>query len=312
MLCKITEAAPEQPNRQVGDSSLAALLLNATQEGVAGYAVYGLGLMARYTLQSSAFRTNTRPVIWLDVEKRTADTEPALTSVQFSDGLTTYVHEPILAQSAKARKLEFQPWTHLATDIVRTARATNSLIGGYSILERDQLMAACSEHAEWIKDNYLNANAAKWFRNNRPELHTEACRTAVKPGKPGLKDFLIQPAVGYGYKKYLLKVKPGLILKRLRDLLTKRDGGHRELTKEAKRDWTHLIEYNRQDVLGMIHLVEFVRREGATRRPPPPRPLTANSADTAASPRSTGRSRRPSAGTWSAPPDAAAPGTSRR
>ena len=218
--------------------------------------------MARYTLQSSPFRATTRPVIWLDVEMRKADTKPALTSVHWSDGLKTYVHDPILAESAKARKLEFQPWTQLATEIVRTAVAMNSLIAGYSIPERDLLMAACPENAEWIKDNYLNANAAKWFKKHRPEIYAAASRMAGDHAKPGLKDFLMQPAVGYAYKKYLLAVQPGSILGRLRELLDKRQGVHRELTDEAKRDWTHLIEYNRQDVLGMIHLVEYVRRDG--------------------------------------------------
>ena len=225
--------------------------------------MYGPSLMARYTMQSSAFRTNTRPIIWLDVEKRKADTEPALTSVHCAGRLTTYVHDPILAQSAKAKELEFLPWIQLATEVVGTAMATVSLIGGYSILERDVLVAARPENAEWIKDNYLNANAAKWFRNNKPKLYAEACRLAGENGKPGLKDFLVQPAVGFRYQKYLRRVKPGSILRRMRELLAKRDGVHRELSKEAKRDWTHLIEYNRQDVLGMIHLVEFVRRESA-------------------------------------------------
>ena len=139
------------------------------------------------------------------------------------------------------------------------ARQTEALIGGYSIPERDLLMTSCPEHAEWIKEHYLNANAAKWFRNHRPQLYAEACRTAGERRKPGLKDFLIQPAVGYAYKKYLLDVQPGSILGRLRKLLAKRDGVHRELTNEARRDWTHLIEYNRQDVLGMIHLVGHVK-----------------------------------------------------
>jgi len=99
--------------------------------------------MARHTLQSSAFRSSTRPIIWLDVEMRKADIEPALTSVHCADTLKTYVRDPILAQSAKARNLKFQPWTQLATEIVRTAMATNSLIAGYSIPERNLLMAAC-------------------------------------------------------------------------------------------------------------------------------------------------------------------------
>ena len=45
----------------------------------------------------------------------------------------------------------------------------------------------------------------------------------------------------------------------MRKLLAKRDGVHRELTNEARRDWTNLIEYNRQDVLGMMHVVGYVR-----------------------------------------------------
>jgi len=219
--------------------------------------------MTGVTLQSTRFRNQSGPVIWLDVERRKADTEPALTSVHWSDSLTTYVHDSILGQSAKAWKLELQPWPELAARIVRSAIATNSLIGGYSVPERDLLMDACPEDAEWIKANYLNANAARWFKKYRPELYAEACRLAGQWGNPGLKDFLMQPAVGYRYPKYLRDVHPGSILGRLRDLLAKREGLHRELTNEAKRDWRNLIEYNRQDVLGMIHLVEYVRREGA-------------------------------------------------
>jgi hypothetical protein len=227
---------------------------------------YTADLMPRHTLQSASFLNNIRPVIWLDVEKRKADVEPALTTVVWAEGLKTYAHDAILAASAKARRLEFQPWPELAAEIVRVARETESLIGGYSIPERDLLMASCPEHAEWIKEHYLNANAAKWFRNNRPKLHAEACRTAGERRKPGLKDFLIQPAVGYPYKKYLLDVQPGSILGRMRRLLAKRDGVHRELTNEARRDWTNLIEYNRQDVLGMIHLVGYVKADAAEPR----------------------------------------------
>ena len=227
--------------------------------GVFEKSVYTGDLMPRTTLQSNAFHKNIRPVIWLDVDRRKADPEPALTSVHWADGLKTYAHDAILAQSAKARSLEFQPWAQLAAEIVRVAMASDSLIAGYSIPERDLLMESCPEHAEWIKENYLNANAAKWFKNHRPALYTEACRTAGERRKPGLKDFLIQPAVGYPYKKYLLDVQPGSILGRMRKLLAKRDGVHRELTNEARRDWTNLIEYNRQDVLGMMHVVGVVR-----------------------------------------------------
>jgi hypothetical protein len=213
--------------------------------------------------RTNLFRNIDRPVIWLDVEMRKADHEPALTSVQWPDGLKTYVHDTILAQSAKAWRLEFQPWEQLAAAIVSAAIKNNGPIAGYSTHERDLLMATCPENAGWVEENYGNANAAKWFKKNRPELYKEACRLAGERNKPGLKDFLIQPAVGYPFKKYLRDVQPGSIIGRLRELLAKRDGAHRKLTNEAKRDWRHLIEYNREDVLGMIHLVEFVRNEEA-------------------------------------------------
>ena len=141
--------------------------------------------------------------------------------------------------------------------------ASNSLIAGYSIPERDLLMASCPEHTEWIDENYLNANAAKWFRNQRPEVYAEALRKAKGEGrKPGLKDFLIQPAVGYAYEMYLLDVEPGTFLGRMRELLDKQNGVYRDLTKEAHRDWINFIEYNRHDVLGMIHVAGYVKGAG--------------------------------------------------
>ncbi len=222
--------------------------------------MYTAPLMPRFTLQSRAFKQNTRPVIWLDVERRKADITPALTSVAGAEGLLTYAHDSILAESAAARRLVSKPWHELAVELVGQAQSTNSLLAGYSIPERDLLMTACPEHAEWIRENYLNANAAKWFKNRHPELYAEACRLAGDRRRPGLKNFLVQSALGYPYKKHLLKVEPGSILSRLRRLLAKRDGTHRELTNEAKRDWAYLIEYNREDVRGMMHLVEFVKR----------------------------------------------------
>jgi len=221
--------------------------------------------MSRRNQHDILFRDTKRSVIWIDAEMRLADTEPALTSVHWSGDLKTYVHDPILAESAKAKDLEIRPWPQFAADLVNTAMATNSIIGGYSLHERDLLMSACSKDAEWIDANYGNANAAKWFRKNRPDLYAEACRMAGEGNKPGLKNFLTQPDVGYPFKKYLRKVQPGPILGRLRELLAKRDGKHRKLTDEAKRDWARLIEYNREDVLGMIHLVEYVRRESESR-----------------------------------------------
>ena len=109
----------------------------AGRGGVFGKVGYTTDHMSRYTLQTAAFLKNIRPVIWLDVEKRTADPEPALTSVLWAEGLKTYAHDAILAASAKARGLEFLPWLELAMEVVRIAQTTNSLIAGYSIPERD-------------------------------------------------------------------------------------------------------------------------------------------------------------------------------
>ena len=108
---------------------------------------------------------------------RIADAEPALTSVHASGDLKTYVHDPILTESAKAKDLEVQPWPEFAADLVNAAIATNSIIGGCTLHERNLLIAACSKDAEWIDANYGSANAAKWFRRNRPDLRVEPGRT---------------------------------------------------------------------------------------------------------------------------------------
>jgi hypothetical protein len=187
-------------------------------------------------------------------------------NVLFKVGYPAEFHAQTAVEAALQIHAQLRERSCSAAEIVRVARETESLIAGYSIPERDLLMKACPEQAEWIKANYLNANAAKWFKNHRPKLYAQACRSAGERRKPGLKDFLIQPAVGYPYKKYLLAVQPGSILGRLRTLLAKRGGIHRDLTDEARRDWTNLIEYNRQDVLGMQHLVKYVVAAGADSR----------------------------------------------
>ena len=79
--------------------------------------------MPRLTLQSRAFKQNARSIIWLDVEMRKADVLPALTSVLWPEGLMTYAHDAILAESAEARQLVFLPWKELASQVVQQAMA---------------------------------------------------------------------------------------------------------------------------------------------------------------------------------------------
>jgi hypothetical protein len=80
--------------------------------------------------------------------------------------------------------------------------------------------------------------------------------------RPGLKQFLLDPEVGYPYPKYLVRSEfsPAKALKLAREQLTKYQGKYSDISSGTKTALNHLIDYNQHDVLGMRHLVEFTQR----------------------------------------------------
>jgi len=216
------------------------------------------------SLLSRIFDYDAQLIIWVDCEGRKNDEFPAMTTVLIGDELTTYIHDPVLRPAADAKEVKFMDWKELYVWLLQLAKEKGAYIAGYSIPERDYLYAANPDQKELVDKVYFNANAASWFRNKRPATYARILKTMPKFRRPGLKQFLLDPEVGYPYPKYLVRSEfsPAQALKQAREQLTKYNGKYSEVSKGTKTALKHLIDYNHHDVLGMRHLVEFTQRIG--------------------------------------------------
>jgi hypothetical protein len=209
-------------------------------------------------LLGQRFDLHAQPVIWLDLERTVKDAVPVMTSVLRHTGMETYVHDPHLELAADAKGLPIIDWTACYGSLAHEALSVNALLVGYSDTELRFLQQAAPECAEDLEKRYLNANAGAWFRNNLPAIYDELYRKVRKEdptAKPGLKDFIRHPAVGYDYPLHLRGFSPAAAINRMREQLG-RKGAYTTVAPGAKRAWSKLIQYNQQDVLGMKHLVE--------------------------------------------------------
>ena len=216
------------------------------------------------SLLSRIFVYDAQPIIWVDCEGRKKDDFPAMTTVLIGDEIATYIHDPVLAPAAKAKGVVFMEWKELYVWLLQHAKEKGAYIAGYSIPERDYLYAANPGQKELVDKVYFNANAASWFRNKRPATYERILKTMPKFRRPGLKQFLLDPEVGYPYPKYLVRSEfsPAQALKQAREQLTKYQGKYSDISSGTKTALSHLIDYNRHDVLGMRHLVEFTQGLG--------------------------------------------------
>jgi hypothetical protein len=206
----------------------------------------------------------TQPILWLDVERRKADSEPAMSTILNAGELITYVHDERLrpaAQSSGGGKLAtYRTWGETVDEILDVAGG-GVLIGGYSLAELKLLQEARPAHAEWLEARYLNANAGPWFRKQRPELYAQLESTipAESFGKHvGLTHFLSLREVGYHVPNRLEDFSPAETIKRVREGLAKNGGSYGQLPEALRISWRNLIKYNQHDVKGMCHLAKFM------------------------------------------------------
>ena len=213
------------------------------------------------SLLSRRFLYAAQEIIWIDCEGRKKDEFPAMTTVLIGDVLTTYIHDPVLAPAAEAKGVVFMDWKELYVRLLQIAKEKGAYIAGYSIPERDYLYAANPGQEEAIDKIYFNANAASWFRNKRPATYARILKTMPKFRRPGLKQFLLDPEVGYPYPRYLVRSEfsPAQALRLAREQLTKYQGKYSDVSSGTKTALSNLIKYNQEDVRGMRYLVEFTQ-----------------------------------------------------
>jgi hypothetical protein len=207
-----------------------------------------------------------QPIIWLDVERRKADPEPALSTVKRGEQVITYVHDPQLKPAAVSsgggELAQFLPWDDLVAGILKDVQA-GALIAGYSLAELKLLQEARTADAEQLEQRYLNANSGPWFRKHRTKVYAEL-EAALPPKafmkRVGLTHFLSVPEVGYHVPNRLEDFSPAETLMRVRDGLAKSGGSYGNLTQDLRKAWKNLIKYNQHDVKGMEHLTGYIHR----------------------------------------------------
>jgi hypothetical protein len=207
-----------------------------------------------------------QPIIWLDVERRKVDPEPALSTVKRGDALVTFVHDeqlrPAALSSGGGDLAEYRTWADLVADIAQAVK-DGSLIAGYSLAELKLLQEAQPDVAELLEQRYLNANAGPWFRKHRAKVYA-ALEASLPPKafmkRVGLTHFLSVSEVRYHVPNRLDDFSPAETLKRVRAGLVKSGGSYGNLPQELRIAWRNLIKYNQHDVKGMEHLTEYIYR----------------------------------------------------
>jgi hypothetical protein len=150
-----------------------------------------------------------------------------------------------------------------ASDAVRSllsqAKEEKRRIVGWSLFDRDRLIDACPDRKDDINAVYMNA-----LKLARP------WRQAIHPGFPIEREDPFAPKhtldkyatlAGYQVTAALRNATPAKWLRHTLDQLHATRGNYRQTTKQTKRDWHHLLEYNRHDCLALRHIVLGASRE---------------------------------------------------
>jgi len=211
-------------------------------------------------------QSHAQPSLWLDVERRKADVEPAMSTILHEGKLVTYVHDerlrPAAESSGGGNLATYRSWAETVEEIFGIADQ-GALIGGYSQAELKLLKEARPARAEWLDGRYLNANAGPWFRKHRPGVYAQLEAT-IPPdsfGKHvGLTHFLSVREVGYHVPNRLEDFSPAETIKCVREGLAKNGGWYGQLPEALRISWRNLIKYNQHDDKDMLHLAEYIRQ----------------------------------------------------
>ena len=143
--------------------------------------------------------------------------------------------------------------------LIRKAIADDRRIIGWSNFDRDRMIEARPDLRADIDRVYVNA--LKLARPWRARLHPSFIVEREDRFSP--KHTLDKYAVlaGYPGAKALKNATPAKWIRHLLAQLKTQHGRYRATTKQAKRDWHKLLDYNRHDLLALRHIVLKSARE---------------------------------------------------
>ena len=158
-----------------------------------------------------------------------------------------------------SRRLRVATGSTAAREVVDRASAENRRIVGWSLFDRDRLIDVCPALTADIKDRYVNALeiARPW----RAKLHPNVAMEREDRFAPRHTLDKYADLAGYPDAARLRDAAPADWIRHTLRQLESTKGLYRRTTKETKRDWHKLLEYNRHDCLALRHIVLRATRE---------------------------------------------------
>lgn len=185
---------------------------------------------------------------------------PALLGVLTGDAFEQCILDPQLAPArvANARSRVAQ-LADVITDLVDRAEREDRMVVGWSFFDRDVAMRGAPLVATRMRARYRNAiqTARPWRQHIHPSVRI------VKENEHAAKHTLDKYAVlaRYDDARVFARATPARWIRHTIDQLAATGGRYRHATKQARRDWHTLLEYNHHDCLAVRHITLKATKE---------------------------------------------------
>jgi hypothetical protein len=168
------------------------------------------------------------------------------------------------ARVARRDRTIYVPIAEAVGTLVAMAVAEDTRIVGWSFFDRDRLVDARPDLASEITERYVNALliAKPWRQKIYPAVKIE--REDPYAPKHTLDKYAI--LAGYPAVGAFRRATPARWIRHMVDQLESSGGRYRRTTKQAKRDWRTLLDYNRHDCLALRHIAVKASHELAAWR----------------------------------------------
>lgn len=206
-----------------------------------------------------------RRAIFIDIESlRTRPPRVVIVGILTGgegEQLEQLVVDPAFASACAAKRsiLRAVSWNEAVHGIVGRAHREDRRIVGWSNFDRDGLIGACPQLEDSIRKRYVNALdvARPWRANVHPTFRIQRA-DGFSP-----RHTLDQYArlAGYNDEGAFENATPAKWIRHLLAQLQAREGEYRWVTREARRDWHKVLEYNRHDLLALRHITCQATRE---------------------------------------------------
>jgi hypothetical protein len=163
------------------------------------------------------------------------------------------------ASVARRERTAFVPLQDAVETLVGLAASGGTRIIGWSFFDRDRMIDARPDLEAEITARYINAIqiARPWRQRLYPWFTIE--REDQFAPRHTLDKYA--RLAEYRAAKALDGAAPAKWIQHVLDQLEAKQGRYRQTTKQTKRDWDRLLDYNRHDLLALRHIVLRATRE---------------------------------------------------